>query len=233
MWGVSGGNRPVRVGGRAKGWDCAYYGDAPGSYPGPAPIGRPIRPVDGQIVRLVCWRGGLGEGEIVYDRYLTYQSRQPLSGLETGWWAAQIARRRLTPPAPRLALSPPADRVIVGFPVWLAVRDWRPSQASVTLGGITGTVRATPKRVVWETDADETIVCDHPGIVWRQGMDPLQRSDCEHVWQDSGTHRLTATIHWTVDWWGSDGTSGRLPDITTTGNTTVTAHQYVPLITDD
>lgn len=143
---------------------------------------------------------------------------------------AEIAVSRLAPPAPQIALSPPAPApVLVMLPVWLWVEEqtWQPRTATASVPGVSVTAIATPVRVEWSTGDGTTRTCDGPGEPWRVGIDPRAESPvCGHTYprpsstEPGGTYQLRASVTWQVSWSGGGG-SGTVDPLTTTASVPV------------
>jgi hypothetical protein len=137
---------------------------------------------------------------------------------------AQMARRQLRLPAPRIAASPAGDQ-LVNLPTWLWVSDgWGPLSATASVPGVSVTAVARPTSVSWSLGDGSTVTCTGPGTPFRVGSDPRSVSpDCGHTYRSSSAHQpgeafpVSATVHWTVRWSGA-GQGGTFPDMTTTGD---------------
>jgi hypothetical protein len=65
-------------------------------------------------------------------------------------------------PEPQITMAPSSDipqLVNLATYLWLPAEQWQPETASATAGGVTSTVTATPKRVVWDMGQGDTVVC--------------------------------------------------------------------------
>jgi hypothetical protein len=136
---------------------------------------------------------------------------------------AQMARNRLSLPAPRIAANPVGDQ-LVNLPTWLWLSSWEPVSATASVPGVSVTAVATPTSVSWSMGDGSVVTCAGPGTPFRPGGDPRAPSpDCGHTYRSSSANQpgqafpVTATVHWTVTWSGA-GQSGTFPDLTTTGN---------------
>lgn len=131
---------------------------------------------------------------------------------------AAEAKRRLVLPAPTIITSPPADDLlIVNFPTWLAVDSstWRVQGSTVSVPGVSVTVEAVPKRVIWNTGDGEKVVCDGPGKTYNPAIpDDQQTTNCSHTFRRTSareagrTFPLTATIEWHARWSASGAPGG-------------------------
>jgi hypothetical protein len=136
---------------------------------------------------------------------------------------AQMARKQLRLPQPRIAASPTGDQ-LVNLPTWLWLSEgWRQVSASASVPGVSVTAVAQPTSVEWSTGDGSTVTCTGAGTPFRAGItDPRSPSpDCGHTYRVSSANQpgqafpVTATVRWTVTWSGA-GQSGTFPDMTTT-----------------
>jgi hypothetical protein len=135
---------------------------------------------------------------------------------------AQLARKRLWLPEPRIAVNPTGDQ-LVNLPTWLWLSSgWGPVSATASVPGVSVTATATPTSVSWSMGDGGTMTCTGAGTPFRLGTDPKAPSpDCGHIYRTSSAKQVgqafpvSATVHWTVTWSGA-GQSGRFPDLTTT-----------------
>jgi hypothetical protein len=129
----------------------------------------------------------------------------------------------LVPPTPHT--SPPADaEQLVGFPVWFWIdgNAWRSFDAHAGVSGVTVTVVAKPKQVVWNLGDGTTLDCHGPGTAWDAGGGTRQHSSCTHIYEhvstgrSGGRYHASVTVVWTVSWSASTGQSGTLPNASRT-----------------
>jgi hypothetical protein len=138
---------------------------------------------------------------------------------------AQLARKRLRLPQPRIAASPAADQ-LVNLPMWLWLNEgWRQVSASASVPGVSVTAVAKPTSVSWSMGDRGSVECAGPGTPHRPDVDPRSPSpDCGYVYRRSSaaqpgqTYQVMATIRWTVTWSGA-GQSGVFPGLTTSATT--------------
>lgn len=134
--------------------------------------------------------------------------------------AAQIAYeigQRTPLPAPDVRTSPPVGSdQLVNLPTWMWVEEWSPRTASASEGGLTVTVTATPRVVVWRMGDGSEVVCGQ-GSAWNPALrEEQQSSDCTHTYQRSSAHQpglayfASATLVWDATWTASNGESGSL-----------------------
>lgn len=125
---------------------------------------------------------------------------------------------------PTVAMNPTGDQVVhVETWLWIDEGGWVPQSASVTAGGVTATVTATPRRVVWDLGNGDVLVCDGPGTAYDPGRGAdEQSSDCAYAYahssagQPGDAYQLTATVEWDVAWAVSGAAGGgALPAMST------------------
>jgi hypothetical protein len=143
------------------------------------------------------------------------------------------------------ATSPAMDaEQITGLPTWLWIdpSGYQSFQASESLAGITVTVTATPRHVIWDLgDGTAPVECAGAGTPYDPAVeDSAQRSDCSHVFQDASTgqddavYHATVTTTWAIEWTASDGWgSGTMPDATRTTTFDLTVGQLQAVVCYD
>jgi hypothetical protein len=139
---------------------------------------------------------------------------------------AQLARKRLRLPEPRIAANPTGDQ-LVNLPTWLWLSSgWGPVVATASVPGVSVTATATPISVSWSMGDGNTVMCTGAGTPFRPGTDPKASSpDCGHIYRTSSARQMgqafpvSATVHWTVTWSGASQ-GGTFPNMTTTGGAT-------------
>ncbi|WP_435107142.1 hypothetical protein [Nocardiopsis synnemataformans] len=139
---------------------------------------------------------------------------------------AFAARAAFTLSEPSISMSPSADSpVLVRVPVWMWIgtEDWQEETATATVPGGSVTVTATPSSTSWSMGDGTTADCEGAGTAYDpQEHDPAEESpDCGHTYTLIGTHDLTASLSWDVEWSSSDGESGTLPALVTETSTSV------------
>lgn len=135
---------------------------------------------------------------------------------------AQLAVRYLQLPGPVIRSSPgPRDLQLVSLPTWLWISPavWAPQSKTASVPGESVTVTATPVSVAWRMGDGTTVTCDGPGAAYTGSADPAAPSPaCGYTYtrssagQPGGAFRVTATIKWTIFWFGG-GLTGRLPPL--------------------
>ncbi len=126
------------------------------------------------------------------------------------------AVNRLELPAPRLTMNPPGDQVVhVQTWLWIDGAIWRTHSKSASAGGVTATVTATPRRVIWDLGNGHTVTCDGPGTPYDPSRSSKeQATDCAYTYRHSSAgrpgdaYRVTATVEWEVGWSALGATGG-------------------------
>lgn len=132
---------------------------------------------------------------------------------------AQQALQRTPLPAPAIAMAPGGDiPLLVNLPtfLWIDGAQWRPVSASASAGGVTSTVTAVPKRVVWEMGQGDVVVCNGPGVPYNRNLadDDQPPGNCRFTYPASSarspdrTFTVTATIEYGVTWSASGAAGG-------------------------
>ncbi len=139
--------------------------------------------------------------------------------------AAVLAREaadELLLPAPRLEMSPAADRdQVVGFPTWLWLdpASLSPRSRTVAVPGESVTAGAVPVSTTWVLGDGSTLTCTGAGTPYTSGVAPAAASpDCGHTYsqpsvgQPGGRFAVTVTTRWQISWAGA-GQAGVLPEL--------------------
>jgi len=138
---------------------------------------------------------------------------------------AREAADELLLPAPRLEMSPAADRdQVVGFPTWLWLDpgSFSPRTRTVAVPGESVTARAVPVSTSWVLGDGSTLTCAGAGTPYTPGGTPAAASpDCGHTYlrpslgQPGGRYPVTVTTRWQISWAGA-GQAGVLPELSRT-----------------
>jgi hypothetical protein len=164
--------------------------------------------VEGQAYVVICTNPA---GEVVYAAIVIYQ---PGTTLVDDLTLARQAYRELPLLYPDPHTSPPFNTPqLVGLPTWLWIDEaqWQPQSATAAVLGLSATATARPTKVIWDLGDGTTVTCDGPGTPYDTSRPPEgQRTDCSHVYQQSGAYDVTATIVWEVSWSSSTGNGGVL-----------------------
>lgn len=135
---------------------------------------------------------------------------------------AQMARRQLRLPAPRIRANPVGDQ-LVNLPTWMWLDrgSWSDISATASVPGVSVTATARPRTVTWAMGDGNSVTCVGAGTPFPVGGDPKSASpDCGHTYKSSSAGRpadafpVTATVQWTVTWSGA-GQSGTFPNLST------------------
>jgi hypothetical protein len=137
--------------------------------------------------------------------------------------AWERALELLSLPSPRIAVNPSDPVVHVETWLWVEAVSWRGHGETASAGGVTATVNAIPRRVVWDMGNGDQVVCEGPGAAY----DPTephdaQATDCSYTYRHTSAGRpgdayeVTATLEWEISWTvvGATG-GGTLPAATT------------------
>ena len=154
---------------------------------------------------------------------------------------AQVAYKKLKPPAPTLVLSPPSTRPeLVGMPLWLSVpaQLWVPVTASASAGGASVTVTATPALVTWSMGDGGSVTCHGPGAPYPSDPSvhpPLLSPTCGYNYPRptarGRSFPVTATVDWNVAWSGTGNSGGTFPNLRSASGTQVQVTEVQALVT--
>jgi hypothetical protein len=89
--------------------------------------------------------------------------------------------------------------------LWIPSEQWHDVGVSLTVGGATVSLQATPTRVDWDMGDGQTVSCAGPGRKWRDGMSEDAPTDCSHTYAslknpDGDTWPVSARISYAVTW---------------------------------
>jgi len=146
------------------------------------------------------------------------------------------AHAELTIKFPGIQTSPPLENPsFVQIPTWfwLPESEWHPLERSVTEGGLSVTVKATPVRVRWSTGDGAEVVCEGPGKPYDYSLTEEQQSSaCSHTYtktsagQPNETYRVTAAMEWSASYTTSiPGVEGQFEPIVVVGTADVRVGQ--------
>jgi hypothetical protein len=139
---------------------------------------------------------------------------------------AEQARSQLLLPSPRI-MANPVEEQLVNLPTWLWLdsASWGARSATAQVPGVSVTAVARPTWVSWSMGDGTSVTCSGQGSPFPAGGDAGAASpDCGHTYrissarQNSQAFPVTATVHWSVTWWGA-GQRGTFPDLTTSTST--------------
>ncbi|WP_051467957.1 hypothetical protein [Actinomadura oligospora] len=153
-------------------------------------------------------------------------ARTPTADVVAMAWASFSLPR----PVPHTS---PSGRSWVSLPtyLWVDASGWRPQRAQATVDGQTVTMTGAPQRVEWSL-GDATVTCEGPGTPYRRGAPP---SSCAHEFRRSGSHTVTATALYAVNWTcaGScDSRGGSYGTFPASGSTRLTVREIQTLTGD-
>ena len=88
--------------------------------------------------------------------------------------------------------------------LWVPESQFQPLADSLSLGGTTVTVTATPTTVTWDV-GPETVSCADAGRPWVDGMTEAATTSCEYAYESladpaGDVHQISAQITYQVDW---------------------------------
>ena len=156
---------------------------------------------------------------------------------------AQVAYKKLKPPAPTLVLSPPSTRPeLVGMPLWLSVpaSTWAPVTESASAGGASVTATATPVSMTWSMGDGGSVTCRGPGTPYPSdpaAHPPLSSPTCGWTYErpsattQARSFPVTATVDWQVAWSGTGNSGGTFPNLRTSSGTQVQVTEVQALVT--
>jgi hypothetical protein len=128
---------------------------------------------------------------------------------------AAEARKYLPLPLPRPSLSPAGDQ-IVNLPSWLWLDGpWAPLSKTVSVPGVSVTVRAVPEQTVWTMGDGAQVVCDGPGSPYRKTSSAdAQLPSCAYTYTQSSAaqpdlqYHAAVTVLWHATWTASGAVGG-------------------------
>lgn len=132
-----------------------------------------------------------------------------------------LAEDRLARPIP---ITSPPSRTIVNIETWLAVVASSEVSATAAVPGLSSTVTARLDHTVFSIGSRSIAICAGAGSIWTPARAAVPPA-CSHVFDTTGTERLTATASWRVTWTSSIGTGGVLEPITLDGSISLTVSE--------
>ena len=154
------------------------------------------------------------------------------------------ASKALNIPLPKVSLSPDAVATqYVGLPLWA----WSPAGAwvrksvTVSAGGVSLTMTATPVFSVWSMGDGGSMTCQGPGTPYpsaASGKPPRRSPDCGWTYarasasEPDGLFQVSVTTHWKVVWSTTTGLSGSEPDLTSSSALRLRVSEIQALVTD-
>ena len=153
---------------------------------------------------------------------------------------AEEARKYLPLPLPQPSLSPVGDQ-IVNLASWLWLDGpWAPLSKTVSVPGVSVTVRAVPEQTVWTMGDGAQVVCDGPGAPYRgTNSADAQLPSCAYTYTQSSAaepdlqYHAAVTVLWHATWTVSGAAGGgELGTIERTTNFVVRVGEVQALNTD-
>jgi len=152
------------------------------------------------------------------------------------------ASKAMKIPTPQLSLSPDAASTeFVGVPVWAWTpsSEWAPKSVSVSAGGVSLTMTATPEFVTWSMGDGGSMTCWGAGTPYpTAGAKPPERSpDCGYTYaapsssSPGGYFPVAATTHWKVAWSTTTGLAGTEPELTASSSLHLRVSEIQALVT--
>jgi hypothetical protein len=195
-----------------------FHGTPAGSYTPERAAEESRTPLGGELKAgdpygLICTDAAGNEVVNELRRYDPSGSAAPLVDPEV---LAQEAKQDLALPLPGVQTSPPPERdQLVNLPTWLWVEDWSPRSATASVPGVSSTVTAAPRRVVWDMGNGDQVVCRGPGKPYDLSLkEHQQSSDCTYTYRASSAgqpgqrFQASATMTWSVSWTASGAPGG-------------------------
>ncbi len=171
---------------------------------------------------------------------------QPPAGMPPS--PAQLAQRAaasFTFAKPSGHRSPPEDLRYQGYPFsyvnlwlfyWTNPGTWKTLTATARAGGVWATATATPSSLTFDPgDGSAGVSCPGPGRRWMDvdGNNPPSGGGCGYQYKRVTSSPITSTqtIKWRITWRGSGGTSGTLPDRSTSTSGQLQVMQIQTVVT--
>jgi hypothetical protein len=154
------------------------------------------------------------------------------------------ASKAMNIPLPKASLSPAAGATqFVGLStwMWMPASSWVPKSVTVSAGGVSLTMTATPAFSVWSMGDGGSVTCRGPGTPYpsaSSGKPPRSSPDCgwtyarASVSEPGGVFPVSVTTHWKVSWSTTTGLSGSEPDLTVSSSLGLRVSEIQALVTD-
>lgn len=148
---------------------------------------------------------------------------------------------RLDLPAPEIRMSPRPDLdqiVHIRTFLWTDEALWRPQVSTVSVPGVSVTVRAVPEALDWDmgTGKEAAVHCTGPGRPWNPALpEDGQDTSCSFVYtrpsigQPGLRYPVTATLRWQVSWSVTGAPGGG--DLGTVSRSTTTSVRVIEVQT--
>jgi hypothetical protein len=137
-------------------------------------------------------------------------------------------------PTTHLALSPRADRLIVGLDTWVWLTDptgryhanrYTPRTKTLTLFKYQLRWQIQPTITINPGTTNNTLTCPTAGIPWHPDLPTNAPRSCRVLYHHSGHYRLTADVAWTIHWSADGITQPDIPGPHKTANLPVTVRE--------
>ena len=107
-----------------------------------------------------------------------------------------------------IAMSPPAGREAVNFPIFLSISGYATVVASASASGVTSTVSIVPTYVRWQMGDGHSVTCQGPGVPYdpSRSFSAQLPAPCGYKYSASSANQpgqafqVTATVHYTATW---------------------------------
>ena len=191
------------------------------------------------VERLVCFRASDQVGTPF--RFTPLGPKVPGANVRA---LVDQASKALNIPLPKASLSPDADATqYVGLPVWAwtPTSAWVPKSVTVSAGGVSLTMTATPVFSVWSMGDGGSMTCEGPGTPYpsaASGKPPRRSPDCGWTYarasasEPDGLFPVSVTTHWKVVWSTTTRLSGSEPDLTSSSALRLRVSEIQALVTD-
>ncbi|MGY4770432.1 hypothetical protein ACXC9Q_26270 (plasmid) [Kribbella sp. CWNU-51] len=151
-----------------------------------------------------------------------------------------IGTMQLAPP--QLRTAPGVGQVgLVNMPVWLWVQKtentWGPIERSASVPGLSVTVTARVKAVIWSMGDGNTIGCEGPGTPYTKAMGIKDSPDCGHRYKKTSRelanckYPVRARAQWDITWQSTLGDTGQI-SLTQEAGTQLRIGEAVPVLVD-
>ncbi len=140
---------------------------------------------------LVRRRATTGQDVVLYFKTCPGRPREvvevPVGGGRVSPVAAwERALELLVLPTHRIQVNPTEPVVHVETWLWLDDATWATREQTASAGGVTATVRASPRRVTWDMGNGDRVVCDGPGTPYDPSNPAeAQSTGCSYTYRHS------------------------------------------------
>jgi len=182
------------------------------------------------------WAQACSDGTVRFTWVPNGQTPGAAAPVVTPAQLAEQAYSRLKLPKPVVVVNPPAGPgrfQLVHLPTWWWVENWQPVSRRTAAGGVWASVTATPVSSRFDGgDGGPEAACLGGGVAWRRGLPDSYSAACTYTYtRASASYSASVTVRWDIGWVGSGGTSGALPQMTTTTVQPLTVYERQALVT--